>query len=323
MDEAVREFKACSPPAIVLKALGQDVEKAAVQSMFVQRLEEDRALVQCPPRAKYFLSVLQALAALSEISTEGNSSDIVYAKIAELTSSRADDECSHVSFETTERQLSLRVFDRCNQLGLRLWPAAELMAAWAIVEPARWSNATVVELGAGVGLLGLAVASFCSPRIVYITDGDDMVTQNLRYNVELNGLANCCAMGLDWTTFSSDSPLLNEPDLIVIATDCMYDKGTATELAKVMRLFADVGAKVWLANAIRSEHTWAASLVALHQKGLSPAEDLLNQDIVAAVDEAPHKLLLPQSVWRKHRHSVLQGDLKVMNITLSKAGEDT
>lgn len=320
MREAVREFKACSPPAIVLKALGQGVEKAAVQSMFVQQLEQDRALVQCPPRAKYFLSVLQALATLSEVSTEGYSSDIVYAKIAELTSSRADDECSHVSFEISDTQLSVRVFDRCNQLGLRLWPAAELMAAWAIAQPTQWSNATVIELGAGVGLSGLAVASFCAPRTVYLTDGDDMVTQNLRYNVELNGLANCRAMRLDWATFSSDSPILNEPDLMVIATDCVYDSCTATELAKVLHLFADVGARIWLANAIRNERTWATSLMALHENGLSPAEEL-NQHIVAAVDAAPHELL-PKSVWRKHRQSVQQGELKVMEITLSKSGGD-
>lgn len=46
----------------------------------------------------------------------------------------------------------------------------------------------VLELGAGCGLVGLVCALAFDAKSVLITDGDYQVLNNLRYNVQLNGL---------------------------------------------------------------------------------------------------------------------------------------
>lgn len=310
MTEAIREYKRCSPAAEVLRALGPRAACAATQSALMRRLETDAALATWPPSRRYALTVALALAAANEASPEA--SNEVYAKIAELTGFPTEDDVSHVSFEAGDARLCLRVYERSNQVGLRLWPAAELAAAWIAADPERWRGTTVVELGAGLGLCGLAAAAFGSPRVVHLTDADDVVLRNLAYNVELNGL-RCIVETLDWTAFSGDSPLLEAPAISVIAADCVYDDAVAPAFAAVLRRFADAGARIFLCNALRNDRTWEAARAALEDRGLSVGERL-TAAAVAAVDAASTRGLLPRSVWALHRRAALSGALRLVEI---------
>jgi predicted nicotinamide N-methyase len=71
--------------------------------------------------------------------------------------------------------------------GLGLWPAAVLLARWAVREKALLQGKTVVELGAGCGLPSLAAARYCAPRSVFLTDIHDPTLKNAAHNARLNG----------------------------------------------------------------------------------------------------------------------------------------
>ncbi|EER04729.1 hypothetical protein Pmar_PMAR013255 [Perkinsus marinus ATCC 50983] len=42
---------------------------------------------------------------------------------------------------------------------------------------------SVLELGSGCGIAGLAVAAFLSPSSIFLTDGNERTIKNLNYNV--------------------------------------------------------------------------------------------------------------------------------------------
>ncbi|ELR11534.1 nicotinamide n-methyltransferase [Acanthamoeba castellanii str. Neff] len=86
--------------------------------------------------------------------------------------------------------------------GLMLWPAAEALAHLIATEPDKWRGKTVLELGAGVGLVGLVASLFCGQ--VLITDGEEEVISMIEENLQANKDAlpeasrvRCCS--LDWT----------------------------------------------------------------------------------------------------------------------------
>jgi hypothetical protein len=69
-------------------------------------------------------------------------------------------------------------------VGMVLWPAALVLARWLCRNAALLRGKSVLELGAGMGLAGLAAAHLA--RRVCLTDFNPLVLENLRANVELN-----------------------------------------------------------------------------------------------------------------------------------------
>jgi Lysine methyltransferase/Ankyrin repeats (3 copies)/Ankyrin repeats (many copies) len=71
--------------------------------------------------------------------------------------------------------------------GYAIWASSLVMADWlSRLGPDVFKNCTVLELGAGCGVPSLVVASFRQAKIVYSTDWNQTVVDNLQYNVELN-----------------------------------------------------------------------------------------------------------------------------------------
>jgi len=107
----------------------------------------------------------------------------------------------------THRQLLLRqVPSKIRQhfdVGFQLWPSAVLLSRWfaahrgqgAYTRRTLLADKRILELGAGVGLVGLSLATCARsdpamrhtpPSEVVLTDFNPSVLENLRYNVRLN-----------------------------------------------------------------------------------------------------------------------------------------
>jgi predicted nicotinamide N-methyase len=71
--------------------------------------------------------------------------------------------------------------------GLGLWPASVLAAKWALKHWPLLEDKVVLELGAGCGLPGLAVALRSKARSVIVTDIHDPTLANAAFNARLNG----------------------------------------------------------------------------------------------------------------------------------------
>ncbi|KAL4740147.1 putative methyltransferase-domain-containing protein [Aspergillus similis] len=130
---------------------------------------------------------------------------------------------SYVSFDGLLQRPLLLKEDLKEGCGGQLWPAGMVLAKYMLRQH-RFSLAdkTILELGAGGGLVGLAVASGCEvgPPHIYITDQAPMLPL-MESNIALNNLSRKVkAAILDWgATLSDEIP--RRPD-VILAADCVY-----------------------------------------------------------------------------------------------------
>jgi hypothetical protein len=118
--------------------------------------------------------------------------------------------------------------------GYAIWAASLVMAQWmASMPPQRFDQKNVLELGAGCGVPGLAVAKSSQAANVIITDLNPTTVDNLRTNVGLNdcGATAVTAAIIDWDDVST-YPV--EKMDIVIGSDLIYQKSIVPYLKKVV-----------------------------------------------------------------------------------------
>lgn len=109
--------------------------------------------------------------------------------------------------------------------GGQLWPAGIALARYLLTYHRKsLRRASIIEIGAGGGLVGLAVALGCEiPRQVVLTDQQPMLNL-MEKNIQLNKLdTQVCARVYDWgskpvPTFPTTSGHAD----IVLAADCVY-----------------------------------------------------------------------------------------------------
>ncbi|KAL7275985.1 Protein-lysine N-methyltransferase efm6 [Rhizina undulata] len=116
--------------------------------------------------------------------------------------------------------------DLAKGCGGQIWPAGETLTKYIL---RRYQNTDhlkdkrIVELGAGGGLTGLAVAAGCDigGSELYITDMSAMIDL-IHRNVELNQMQEKVKVELlDWSN-PLPKTIANKPVDIVLAADCVY-----------------------------------------------------------------------------------------------------
>ncbi|KAI3322576.1 putative methyltransferase-domain-containing protein [Xylariaceae sp. AK1471] len=116
--------------------------------------------------------------------------------------------------------------DLANGCGGQLWPAGMTLARYMLrYQAGRLRGKRILELGAGGGLVGLAVANGCDlgedHAPLYITDQMEMYSL-MRHNIVLNQLEGKVeAMLLNWGEPLPAEIVANPPD-VILAADCVY-----------------------------------------------------------------------------------------------------
>ncbi|KAH8425668.1 Protein-lysine N-methyltransferase efm6 [Aspergillus melleus] len=107
--------------------------------------------------------------------------------------------------------------------GGQLWPAGMVLAKYLLRRHrSDLSNKTIIELGAGGGLVGLAVARGCNigKPPLYITDQAPMLPL-METNIKINNLASTVVAGvLNWGEPIPD--LIPSHPAVILAADCVY-----------------------------------------------------------------------------------------------------
>lgn len=114
--------------------------------------------------------------------------------------------------------------------GLSIWSASIVLARW--LNTKSWKNSSVIELGAGCGVPGLAVAA-CQPipRKVFVTDLNPQTVENLDYNIKLNELENMQALLMDWC---DEGTWPKEKIDYIVGSDLVYQKALVPLLSGVI-----------------------------------------------------------------------------------------
>ncbi|XP_073755652.1 protein-lysine N-methyltransferase EEF2KMT isoform X5 [Callorhinus ursinus] len=205
--------------------------------------------------------------------------------------------------------------------GLVTWDAALYLAEWAIENPATFAHRTVLELGSGAGLTGLAICKTCCPSTYVFSDCHSCVLEQLRGNILLNGLSlepdttdperhpghnahdtespRVTVAQLDWDVVTAPELAAFRPD-VIIAADVLYCPETVMSLVRVLqRLSACLkdqqAPEAYIAFTVRSPETcwlftnelgqtgipWEA--VPHHNQKLFPYEEHLDMAILKLI----------------------------------------
>ncbi|XP_034361538.1 protein-lysine N-methyltransferase EEF2KMT isoform X3 [Arvicanthis niloticus] len=167
--------------------------------------------------------------------------------------------------------------------GLVTWDAALYLAEWAIENPAAFTDRTVLELGSGAGLTGLAICKACYPRAYIFSDCHAQVLEQLRGNVLLNGFSlephtpidtgstKVTVAQLDWDEVTA-SQLSDFQADVVIAADVLYYWEVTLSLLRVLKMLADCQRKsapdVYVAYTVRSQDTGKLFTTELDRAGI-------------------------------------------------------
>lgn len=104
-----------------------------------------------------------------------------------------DDEWQHLEYRissSTDKVITLTYQEDYTQsTGMAIWRGSEVLADYLIQNPTLVQNKSVLELGAGVGLVGLVAYHLGASRVL-CTDGDERVLLNLRRNIERNRMGS-------------------------------------------------------------------------------------------------------------------------------------
>lgn len=162
--------------------------------------------------------------------------------------------------------------------GLVTWEAALYLAEWALENQQVFTGRTVLELGSGVGLTGIAICRSCSPKRFVFSDCHSRVLQKLRDNVRLNGLSEQTspAVGveeLDWTA-ATEEELREVGADVIIAADVVYDPEIVGSLVKLVSTIlrcssAEVLPQVLICSTIRNPETYGGFKQQLENEGIS------------------------------------------------------
>lgn len=151
------------------------------------------------------------------------------------------DSSTWVSIQETPRVISGQ-----GTTGARTWNAALLLALLLNTESrfeGAFKGSTILELGAGTGLVSAALAKKWSqhnPKKIIITDGDAGVVEKLPLTVELNGVGS---HNIECVQYLWGETQLDEKVDVVLGADIVYDPSVLGILLDTLAGFFDAGAQ--------------------------------------------------------------------------------
>ncbi|KAJ3721891.1 putative methyltransferase-domain-containing protein [Lentinula raphanica] len=176
-------------------------------------------------------------------------------------------------------------------LGLRTWLASHVLARYLIQNPSVVEGKRVLELGSGIGYLGIIVASlqrlaFKDTSSLWLTDVNDSVLSQCRQNIQLPCNISSTHKSvefrtLDWEDVSRPNvgilkTLLRDeikPD-IILGADIVFDPALVPPLVALIRLALQLGSEsntqglALIALTIRNPETFQYFLDRVREQGL-------------------------------------------------------
>ncbi|EFO27205.2 membrane protein, variant [Loa loa] len=162
--------------------------------------------------------------------------------------------------------------------GLSCWQASCDLANYLLKHGRDYiSGRNILELGAGCGLLGIALAASGFTKSITLSDGCVDVLNVIRDNIWSNFSENCDIFNvifLEWETVNVENiPVV--PD-VIFAADVVYDTLTIKPLVRTIRKLLvaftkeiKTGPFCLLANTIRNQETMDQFLACAGENGLS------------------------------------------------------
>ena len=238
-----RLYRQGSPESTVLATLSERIPnwlEFDAQEQLLSMVVEDANALRYPPPAKYTARLLRAYSEAVEKAGVEDVSDRLFETISALQP-HVNETAGHLSYDvpivsTGSRAesgvtLVLKVEPHHNEVGLRMWEAGFFLTEWLLAYPNAVSGKRVLELGAGLGLTGLAAAACAGSSEVIISDCSVEVLKNLEDIVSMNKVAlqranppcEVSVVDLDWALGGAAAVETVKWADLIIAADVLYD----------------------------------------------------------------------------------------------------
>ncbi|KAG9073113.1 hypothetical protein KI688_000900 [Linnemannia hyalina] len=149
--------------------------------------------------------------------------------------------------------------------GLRTWEASFWLAEHLIAHPELLAGKNVVDVGCGVGFLGIACALLGAKKVA-LTDGNHdvlaMVQQNIGYN---NVPCSTTASLLDWESFTDEQIAALEAQVLILS-DLTYDPTNIVPLVSVLKALLVRGVDAYMSSAIRNPQTFVDFFIRIREE---------------------------------------------------------
>lgn len=116
-----------------------------------------------------------------------------------------------------------------------VWPAEQVLAEILLQRKELWQARGLCEIGAGLGLAGIAAAKLGAPKVL-ISDRDSLVLGLSKQSAQRNGVADrVTTAAFDWSDKDSWPPAFGG---MIAAADVLYDKEVVAWLVDLIIHFA-------------------------------------------------------------------------------------
>ncbi|XP_033630615.1 protein-lysine N-methyltransferase EEF2KMT-like isoform X2 [Asterias rubens] len=256
-----------------------------------------------PPSVKYQEAFLKTLIQQCEAKYYEIGDDLyeVYTALLSSSKSETNDECYRTYLLSNTNDTSVTLKESVKMIsegttGLNTWPAAGLLAEWAMENKDALSGRTILELGSGMGLTGLTICKTCQPNGYIFSDCHDSVLKGLKENIAINvpgdpeqgsvapeidtedtkgdRIPDISVECIDWKAFEkNDLQRLNAG--VILAADVVFDPRIIEHLVRLLRLLLRCQGDgqgrptAFIASTIRNEDTYWAFLQALDKYHVS------------------------------------------------------
>ncbi|XP_026802813.3 protein-lysine N-methyltransferase EEF2KMT isoform X1 [Pangasianodon hypophthalmus] len=254
-----------------------------------------------PPSVKYRRLFLSELIKRHE-STTSEPLDELYDALAEVMGAGEETVCYKTYFLPSGKPVSLEenvAMISEGTTGLVTWEAALYLAEWALENTHIFTGRTVLELGSGAGLTGVAVCHACKPKKYIFTDCHQSVLQRLQNNIQHNGLneedgtgVSACVEELDWE-HAREEELRRIGAETIIAADVVYDPEIVGCLVRLLVKLLKIQKKppeVYISSTIRNPGTYTSFKKELEKAGLkhvivtNPVTQVFPYDRVSSIE---------------------------------------
>ncbi|MCI4385443.1 hypothetical protein PGIGA_G00050580 [Pangasianodon gigas] len=254
-----------------------------------------------PPSVKYRRLFLSELIKRHE-STASEPLDELYDALAEVMGAGEEIVCYKTYFLPSGKPVSLEenvAMISEGTTGLVTWEAALYLAEWALENTHVFTGRTVLELGSGAGLTGVAVCHACKPKKYIFTDCHQSVLQRLQNNIQHNSLneedgtgVSVCVEELDWE-HAREEELRRIGAETIIAADVVYDPEIVGCLVRLLAKLLKIQKKppeVYISSTIRNPGTYTSFKKELEKAGLkhvivtNPVTQVFPYDRVASIE---------------------------------------
>jgi predicted nicotinamide N-methyase len=123
--------------------------------------------------------------------------------------------------------------------GLKLWDAGIVLARYGILNPAYFKDKDVLELGAGVGIAGIAIQKWTQCKSITMTDYHEGVVSNIGKNMKKNQISEPAPIVFDWC---KPEQLTTQFD-VIIGSDIVYFGCPVKELYSVFERLLKSGGR--------------------------------------------------------------------------------